>query len=261
MFMLPATSICPSIGSPTSRATALRPPSAPITYLRPDHVLRSADPVAHPDVDGVVVLHEAEVLGVEPDPAAALRRMPDQQLLQQRLRQVAVHRGAGQPVVGLAGRVRAPGADPADLVAREAGAEHGVAHELVRRAAGDDLVLDAEVPEDLDGPLVGDVRPRGVGRPPVLRDDEVLDPVGGEQQRGRGAGRPAADDEDVGLEDVGGRAGGHAWAPSGARTKSCLTLAHRPAEGPPRGAGSLGPCSVNATTSDSLTPKTASLPR
>ena len=33
MFMLPAMSIAPSNGSPTSRATALRPPSAPMTYF------------------------------------------------------------------------------------------------------------------------------------------------------------------------------------------------------------------------------------
>ena len=33
MFIEPATSIWPSNGSPTSAATALRPPSAPITYF------------------------------------------------------------------------------------------------------------------------------------------------------------------------------------------------------------------------------------
>ena len=141
-----------------------------------------------------------DVFGVEPDPAAARRRVPDDDRLEQRLREVAVLRRAGHRVVGLAGGMRAPGADAADLVAGQAGAEDRVAHQLVRRRLGPDVRLDAEVAEDLDGALVGDVRPRGVRRPPVLGDDHVVDAVGGQAQRGAAAGRAAADDQDVGLE-------------------------------------------------------------
>src|SRR5699024_5452167 len=63
---------------------------------------------------------------------------------------------------------------------------------------GHDLVLDAHVPHGLDGGLVGDVGAGRVGGVAVLRGDDHLHAVGGEEERGGGAGRAGTDDEDVG---------------------------------------------------------------
>jgi len=41
-----------------------------------------------------------------------------------------------------------PTADPADLVTDQAGAEHRLAHQLVRAGLDVDVVLDAEAPQD-----------------------------------------------------------------------------------------------------------------
>jgi hypothetical protein len=55
---------------------------------------------------------------------------------------------------------------------------------------------------DLDGALVGDVRAGGVGRPLVLGDDDVVDAVGGEEQRRGRSCRTAADHQHVGGQHV-----------------------------------------------------------
>ena len=99
----------------------------------------------------------------------------------------------------------APGLDPADLLARDRRAEHGVADQLVRGRVREHLVLDPEVAEDLHRPLVGDVRAGRVGRPPVLGDHDVRHPEGGQAERGRAAGRARADDQHVGLDRGAGR--------------------------------------------------------
>ena len=173
-----------------------------------DHVLGAdlvgvaGQAVAHGHGHAVVVLDQADVLRVEPDPRAAVGGVADQDRLEQRLRQVAGLARARQRVVGLARGVRAPGAHAADLVPGQARAEHGVAHQSLRRAVGQDVVLDAEVAHDLDRALVGDVRARRVGRPAVLGDDDVVHARGGQEQRGGRAGGARADDEDVGGRDV-----------------------------------------------------------
>ena len=102
-----------------------------------------------------------------------------------------VRRRRRQLVVGLAGRVGAPGQDPPDLLAGDRGAEHGVADQLVRRGIGQHLVLDAHVTEDLHRALVGDVRPGRVRRPAVLRDHDVRTP---RSDRNSAADDPAGPD-------------------------------------------------------------------
>ncbi len=170
--------------------------------LRPDQILRTGGTVQRGHRHAVVVLDHADVFGVEPDPAAPRCRVADQDRFEQRLRQVAVERRAREAVVGFACGMRTPGADPADLVARQAGAEHRVTHQVMRRGLREDVVLDPHVAEDLDGPLVGDVRSGRVRGPAVLRDDQVLDAVRREEQRGRRSGRTAADDQYIGGEVV-----------------------------------------------------------
>ena len=167
-----------------------------------DRVLGARDAVANADLDMVVVLGQPQVLGVEADPRAALGGVADQDRLQQRLGQVAVRAGAGQRVVGLPRRMGAPGAHAPDLIARQAGAEHGVPHQVLRGPVGRDVVLDPQVAEDLHGALVGDVGAGGVRRPAVLGDHDVLDAERGQRQRGGRARRPCAHDEHVGVDRV-----------------------------------------------------------
>ena len=61
----------------------------------------------------------------------------DEHRLHEVLRHVAHAGGAGQFVRGLDERVVAPGADPAQLLAGEAGAEGRVAHQVLRRGLRD----------------------------------------------------------------------------------------------------------------------------
>ena len=79
------------------------------------------------------------------------------------LRDVADRRRRAQVVLGLEVRVGVPGAQATDLLARQAGRPHVLAHEVLRRRGLDRLVLEAEVAKDLHGTLVGDVRARSVG--------------------------------------------------------------------------------------------------
>ena len=181
---LPAMSIWPSNGSPMSCGDLAAPTVGADQVLGADCGTGAGDPVTHLHVHAVGVLGEAQILGVETDPAAPGCRVPHDDRLQQRLRDVAVEGRAGLDVVGLARRVRAPRPQPAELVAGEAGAEHGFAHQLVRRGLGQHVLLDAEVAKHLHRALVGDVGARRVRRPAVLGQHHVLDPVGGERQRG-----------------------------------------------------------------------------
>ena len=111
--------------------------------LRADLVALAGDAVLDRRRDAVGVLLEREVLGVEADPAAARRRGAGEDRLEEVLRRVVVERRAGEAVVGEPARVRAPGVQAGELLAGEARAEHGVAHELVRGRLGLDLGLQA----------------------------------------------------------------------------------------------------------------------
>ena len=136
----------------------------------------AGDSITHLHVHAVGVLGEAQILGVETDPAAPGCRVPHDDRLQQRLRDIAVEGRARLDVVRLARRVRSPRPHPAQLVAGEAGAEHGFAHQLVRRGLGQHVLLDAEIAKHLHRALIGDVGARRVRRPPVLGQHHVLDP-------------------------------------------------------------------------------------
>ena len=216
-----------------------------------DDVLVPGDAVAHGDVDAVVVLHERDVLGVEAHAAPPRRRLPDEDRLQVGLRDVQIGLGAGLQVVGLAGGMGEPGADPAQLVAGQAGAEDGLAHLVVRGALRVHVGCDAEVAEDLHRALVRDVRPGGVGRPAVLRDHGVFDAQGRQGERRTGSGRPAADHQHV---------GGQVRHDVFSRTMSNSTSAHGTVNSRPSGPGP-GSRVANSTTRLSLTPKTASRSR
>src|SRR5487761_370954 len=141
--------------------------------LRPDVVDVAGEAISHGGRDPGLVLGVAQVLGGEPGLGTARRGVLHQDRLKVGLRDVADQARRCLLVVGLAGRVGAPGEDAADLLAGDARAEDGVADQCVRRGVREHLVLDAEVAEDLHRPLVGDVRARRVGRPPVLRDHDV----------------------------------------------------------------------------------------
>ena len=209
MFIDPATSICPCDGRSRSLDDLRAPAVGADDVPGPDRVLGAGQPVPDQHGDAVVVLLHRHVLGVEADVGAALGGVADEDRLHEVLRDVADAARAGQRVVRLPARVRAPGADPAELVAGQRGAEHRVAHQVLRHGERRGLLLDAEVAEDLHRPLVGDVGPGRVGRPPVLGDDDVLDAVRGQRERGGRPGGAGADDEDVGGEHA------HAGVPPG----------------------------------------------
>ncbi|MGW7643565.1 hypothetical protein [Streptomyces bobili] len=117
--------------------------------LRADAVLVAGEPVQHLDGDSIGVLAVGEVLGGEPGLRTALRRVTDQDRLEIGLRDVHGQAWRGQTVVRLPVRARAPGVDTADLLTRDAGAEHGVADERVVRGVGQYLPFDAHIAENL----------------------------------------------------------------------------------------------------------------
>ena len=145
---------------------------------------RIARPVPDGRGDALAILLEREVLGVESHLRSARRGGFEQDRLEERLGQVAHARRARELVVGSTGRVGAPRAHPRQLLAGEARAEHLVAHQGLRRRLGDHLVLESHVAQDLDRPLVGDVRARRVSQPAVALDEHVGDAVLTKEQCG-----------------------------------------------------------------------------
>ncbi|CAM5718437.1 hypothetical protein SCANM63S_03278 [Streptomyces canarius] len=108
-----------------------------------DRELVASDPVAQQRGDSVLVLFEADELGVEADLGAAGRRVVDEDRLQIGLRQVDHLAGALGGVLGGRRGAGAPAADAADLVARQGRAQHGVPHQVRGAAEGQRLRLDA----------------------------------------------------------------------------------------------------------------------
>ena len=103
-------------------------------------------PVAQPHRHTLGVLLVVEVLGVEADDRAPLGGVLDQQRLHQRLRDVQHRAGAALQVVTAAVVAGAPGLQPGDLGAAEAGGEQGVPHLHPRSGLQFGGLLDAEVP-------------------------------------------------------------------------------------------------------------------
>jgi hypothetical protein len=68
-------------------------------------------------------------------------------------------------VRGLHERFVAPGPQPAELLARDGGAEDGVAHQVLRGGLGDHILFDTQVTQHFHGALVGDVCPGRVRQP------------------------------------------------------------------------------------------------
>ena len=167
-----------------------------------DRVRVARHAIPNADRDAVGVLAEPQVLGVKANVRAACGGVADQDRLQQRLRQIAMLRRTRQGVVGMPGGMGAPRPHAPDLIARQACAEHRVAHQVIRCPDARDVLLDPQVAEDLDRPLVGDVGARRIRGPRVLGDHDMLHPQGGQRQR-RGAARwPAPHHEDVGVQDL-----------------------------------------------------------
>src|SRR5205823_5743297 len=164
-----------------------------------DGVLLAAIAFADHSLDHVLVLRDAHELGREPDVRAVAPRGMQDHRLQYVLRGVHHRARARAVVVGPACRTASPGHQPGDLLAGEAGGPHVVAHQLVGRGDGAYLLLDAQVPEDLDGTLVGDVGARGVRRAGVLRHRDGVDARSGEQRAGRQPRRASTNHENVGF--------------------------------------------------------------
>ncbi|MNN18983.1 hypothetical protein D3C81_1322070 [compost metagenome] len=120
----------------------------------------AGDAVLHHGSDRIRGLRDLRQLGIEQQLRTALARAIQQHGLQQVLRRVAHRRGAGQRIVRLALLGTAPGLQPRDLGAGEAGGPHIVAHQRVGRGQRQHAVLDAEIAEHLHGALVGDVGTR-----------------------------------------------------------------------------------------------------
>ena len=176
MFIDPAISIAPSYGRSMSAATFDRAPSAPIRYLARIAyccpVTRSSTVTVTPSASWVCDRYSVENRVCVP----RSRGVPDQDRLKVGLRDVHDQARRRELIVRLTIRPRTPRADAADLLPRDARAEHGVADQRVLGRVGQHLLLDAEVAEDLHRTLIGDVRPRRVRRPPILGDHDVRMP-------------------------------------------------------------------------------------
>src|ERR1700754_2679836 len=136
MFIAPAQSMTPSIGSPMSCTIFERPPSAPIRYLaRIEYTsppTRSCTVTVTPSASCTCERYSVSKRTRLPRRAASPR------MIGSKMSCGRAERGVGQPP-----RVRAPGVQPRQLVAGQARAEDRVAHQGLRDALGLDLVLEA----------------------------------------------------------------------------------------------------------------------
>ena len=187
MFAARARSSGPSTVSPAWPRTRLRAPSAPTTYC--DRTVSVASPSRSPDDagDAVLVLREAGELPSEPDVGARVPGGPQEHRFQHGLRAVRHRLGAGRAVVGGPHGAGPPRFRPGDLQARQGGHPQVAGHQVLRRGDRVEPVADPQVPEDLDGALVDDVRARRVGGAPVPLDDQMFYPV---PRQGGGQGQP-----------------------------------------------------------------------
>ena len=154
------------------------------------------------DRHAAVVLGVREVFGVERRCGTAFGGVFEQHRLEIHLRNVEQRARAALEVVADAALTGAPGADPPDLLAGQAGREQGVTHQLPRGGVARGLVLDAEIAQHLDGALIGDMGARAVGQPVEPVHQVHPHAVGGEGQGGRRAHRAGTDDQNIGVECV-----------------------------------------------------------
>ena len=215
-----------------------------------DRVLLAAHPVQHARGHPVGILFQRQELGVQPDLRPALGRVGQQDRLQVGLWQVDHAARAGHRILRQRRRSGPPRPDPADLLTDQPGAQHGVAHQVLRRADRQRLLLDAKVAQDFQGALVGDVRAGRVRDPAVLGHHRGGHTVGRQDQRGGATGRPAANHEDIGIEahDNSGFTGAMWNVNSSDR--------HSPSTARPSGAGPVR--GTKSTISPDFTPNTVS---
>ncbi|SIK36849.1 Uncharacterised protein [Mycobacteroides abscessus subsp. abscessus] len=173
--------------------------------LREDERLLPGVAVAHGRLDALGRLDRGDELRREPQvgPETAGRLGDDG--FEDVLRDVAHRAGTGDLVVTGAGAAGAPRLEAGDLLSGEARRPDVVAHVRVRGGHGDDVVLDAEIAEDLHRALVGDVRPGRVRGRRIAGDGDRVDAVAGEDRRERESGRAGPDDEDIGAGGSGRR--------------------------------------------------------
>ena len=180
------------------RHQAARPVGAD-QVLRPDRVDRPGQAVLDLGGHPGLVLHVREVLRVEAHLGAAGLGGLHHHWLGDGLRRVQHRARALQLIVGVSPGVGAPGRNPAELVADQAGAEGRIAHVFPGRGLAHQPLLQAHVPQGLHGALVGDVRAGRVRQLPVLGHDQGRRAVGSQEERDPGAAGPGPHDEDVGA--------------------------------------------------------------
>ncbi|MNL09480.1 hypothetical protein D3C87_1302410 [compost metagenome] len=127
--------------------------------------------------DAVCVLSEIEQFAVEAHLATRAQRFVGNDRLKHVLGDVAHRRGAGRLIVGLALDGIAPGQQAAQFLAGKTGGPDIVGHQLVRRGGGDDRGFNPRIAVNLDGALVGDMRPRAVGGPAIFVDQQAFDAI------------------------------------------------------------------------------------
>ena len=126
--------------------------------------------------DAVLVLREADELPPEPDVSAHVPCRRQEHRFQHGLRAVRHRLRTRRAVVGGPLGAGPPRFRSGDLQARQGGHPQVVGHQVLRRGDRVEPVADPQMPEDLDGALVDDVRARRVGRAPVPLDDQMSTP-------------------------------------------------------------------------------------
>jgi hypothetical protein len=145
--------------------------------------------------DAIAILCEADELPPEPDVGAHVPRRRQEHRFQHGLRAVRHRLRARRAVVGGPLGAGPPRFRSGDLQARQGRHPQVAGHQVLRRGDRVEPVADAQVPEDLDGALVDDVRARRVGRAPVPFDDQMSHAIP-RQGHGQGqSGRPGPHDQ------------------------------------------------------------------
>jgi hypothetical protein len=127
-------------------------------------------------------LDDLDEFGGEPDVGTVVASGREDDRLEEVLGDVAHLRRARGGVVPGPVRPGAPGLEAGDLLVGETGRPNVVAHEFVRGRHGPYVAFDPQIAEYLDGALIGDVRPRGMGGTGVAGDRDRSCPGSGQQR-------------------------------------------------------------------------------